>query len=182
MRKLLWLGMLAASLQGCASLSEDECRSADWREIGYQDGLAGYARARVEDHEKACNKIGIGVDRERYFRARESGIRTYCQPENAVRLGRNGNGYAGVCPPDQALEFERFYHAGRSVYEAARELDSLDSERRRLESRLAKTDKDEDKRRLRDELRSLDMRMRFARNNLHDREMWLERDFRYRMR
>lgn len=177
---LVLLCLLGLTLQSCATLSEDECRSADWREIGYRDGTAGYPRARIEDHEKACRKVGIGADRERYFRARESGLRVYCEPENAVRLGRNGNGYSGVCPPDMALNFERFYQAGRSVYDASRAVDNLDSERRRLEERLAKAGKDEDKRSIRNDLHHLDMRMRHARDNLHDREMRLEREYHYR--
>jgi hypothetical protein len=28
-------------LQGCATLGKDECKLADWRLIGYQDGVAG---------------------------------------------------------------------------------------------------------------------------------------------
>ncbi len=176
---LLWVFVVLV-LQGCATMSEDECRSADWREVGYRDGLAGYQRSRVESHEKACNKVGIGVDRETYFRSRERGIRQYCQPENGVLLGRKGAAYTGVCPPDLAPAFERYYEAGRSVYEAWREVENMESERHRLEKRLDKAGKDEERRRIRDDLHHLDRRMHRARDDLRAREAWLEGNYHYR--
>ena len=172
--------LLAVLLQGCATMSEDECRSADWREVGYRDGAAGYPRSRVESHEEACNKIGIGVARDDYFRSREKGLREYCRPENAVQLGRQGAGYAGVCPPDMAPAFERNYEAGRSVYEAWRRVENLEGERHQLEDRLRKAKKDEEKHQLRDQLHHLDFDMRRARDDLHLREIWLQSNYPYR--
>lgn len=162
------LALLA--LGGCATLSKKECLSADWREIGYRDGVAGYPRSRAEDHDKACREVGVGVERDVYFIAREEGLARYCEPANGYRIGIQGGGYAGVCPPQLAPEFEREYAQGRSVYEARQRLQALENESRQLETRLAKAQNDEERRSLRDALRRLDRELFRAREELRWRE------------
>ena len=44
--------VLLALLQGCATLDKDECMLADWRLIGYEDGVAGKSAAAVGEYRK----------------------------------------------------------------------------------------------------------------------------------
>lgn len=155
-----------ALLGGCASMSKEECRSADWREVGYHDGVKGLARSRVEDHAKACAEAGVGVDRQVYFEARERGIRQYCYPPNGMNVGRAGQGYGDVCPPDLEPAFLCQYQLGRAVYDAEQRISSLDSQQRSLEDRLRKADKDDERAKLRNQLRDLDRDLRRARDEL----------------
>ena len=62
------LAALAAG--GRATLSEDECRSADWNQIGRRDGLRGSPAARLEEHIGACSKLGIRPDAAQYTAGR----------------------------------------------------------------------------------------------------------------
>jgi hypothetical protein len=105
----------AALLGGCASLSEDQCRQADWMAIGQSDGYAGYAMTRLQDHTNACKKLGITPDPVAYSRGRQTGLRGYCTAPRGFTEGRTGNAYAGVCPPDLAPAFMAAYNDGRTV-------------------------------------------------------------------
>ena len=37
------LAVLLTALGGCAGMGADECRTADWRAIGYEDGVQGHS-------------------------------------------------------------------------------------------------------------------------------------------
>ena len=58
------VALLALLLCGCAGLSEAECRSADWYEIGFRDALA--LRPQDTVYADACAKYGVTVDSARY--------------------------------------------------------------------------------------------------------------------
>lgn len=162
----LLIASLAALLGGCASMSKDECRSADWREVGYHDGVKGLARSRVEEHTEACAEAGVAVDRKAYFEARDRGILQYCYPPNGMNVGRSGESYRDVCPPNIEPAFLYQYRLGYAVYAAEQRVSQLDSEQHSLESQLRKADKDTDRAKLRDRLRDLDGELRRARDEL----------------
>ena len=61
--------LLAVSLAGCAGvtqLSENQCRGADWYQVGERDGLSG-APARIETYAYQCDKHSVQVARDRYM-------------------------------------------------------------------------------------------------------------------
>lgn len=117
-QRVLVAGLILASLAlgGCASMSESECRTVDWRTIGYEDGVAGYSGDRIAQHRKACAKHGVTADLTLYRSGRDQGLREYCRPENGFRLGSNGGGYSGVCPAELSGAFVDAYESGRQLY------------------------------------------------------------------
>ncbi|MDH5469903.1 MAG: DUF2799 domain-containing protein, partial [Gammaproteobacteria bacterium] len=46
-------------LQGCATLNKEECVVADWRLIGYQDGVAGKSASTVGGYRKDCAEYAV---------------------------------------------------------------------------------------------------------------------------
>ena len=58
-RRLTSAMALFAALAGCATLSETECRTGDWGQIGYNDGSVGNKRDIIGEHDKACAR-GVG--------------------------------------------------------------------------------------------------------------------------
>src|SRR5690625_7945360 len=74
-------GLLILPVSACATLSEGECLTADWYEIGQQDGRSGHERSRLHDHRKACAKHAVTPDETAYFAARDDGLRLYCTRE-----------------------------------------------------------------------------------------------------
>jgi hypothetical protein len=89
------MGITAAALGACSTMSESECRTVDWRTIGYEDGVGGYSGDRISVHRKACAKYGVSTDLAAYQAGRDDGLREYCQPANGFRVGSHGNEYTG---------------------------------------------------------------------------------------
>jgi hypothetical protein len=117
-------------LGGCASgLSKDECQTADWGTIGYEDGLRGHASDRIGVHRVACAKHQVAPNLAAYAEGRERGLLEYCQPRNGFRAGLNGHAYANVCPRLSEPTFVDAYRQGREIHDARSDL-------RRTQSRL----------------------------------------------
>ena len=103
-------------LQGCATLDKDECMLADWRLIGYQDGVAGKSAAAVGEYREDCAKHAVVPDLDAYRAGREEGLQQYCKADNGYRLGNAGRGLAAVCPTALEDDFRDAYNAGRKLY------------------------------------------------------------------
>ncbi len=166
-RACLILPVLAATLiAGCETMSKEECVSADWYQVGYKAGQEGRERSHIEYVAESCAKAGIIPDRELYFAGRDEGLREYCSPSHAFSLGINGGYYNAVCPPETSRAFESYYDEGRQIYDARQYVNNLEAERHNLEHQLDDARSDEDKRKIRDRLETLDERLHSARDKL----------------
>lgn len=139
----------ACSLSGCASLSENECRGADWESIGYRDGSQGHNAGRLADHSAACAEYGIKTDRELYEQGRLRGLELFCTGSNALRLGRQGYSYSGVCPLSLEPQFSRGYELGRQLHDMdvhmqnlRTQIQAVQTELKREEPPLKEADRD----------------------------------------
>lgn len=168
--------LVGALMSGCDTMTPDECKTANWSDIGLRDGAAGKPISLLEDRAKACSKAGTGIDSGGYIAGRERGLRTFCRLENAAPLGLNGTAYAGVCPAPLDFEFRRRHQAGFAVYTLRNEISGFDSRSDRLQRKLreadsdeskqlAASDKDDERKRIR---REFDERRRHLRNELRD--------------
>lgn len=178
--------LIALALAGCATMSPEECRFANWSDVGQRDGLEGQPLTLLNARITDCTEAGVRVDGNAYLKGREDGLKTYCRLENAVVVGLNGGRYEGVCPAQIDAEFRRRFEVGHNVYASQAEVARLDSRMQSLEQRLRRLDHDEDKRlrdaskeedrrrirrdidderrHIRDELRDLDYNLRRARD------------------
>jgi hypothetical protein len=167
------VAVLAATalLGGCASLSEGECRTADWYELGRRDGEDGRPRARFHDHTEACADYGIQPHRAAYFSGREEGLASYCTPRNGYREGRDGNKYREVCPRGAERGFLRAYERGKSIHEVEEKLDTIDNAIERKEYRLDDDDRTpEEREALRDSIEELNREYRRVSRHLIELE------------
>ena len=117
--KPLFIGVILALLtllQGCATLDKDECMLADWRLIGYQDGVAGKSAAVVGEYREDCAKHAVVPDLDAYRAGRVEGLQQYCKADNGYRLGNAGRGFAAVCPTVLEGDFRDAYNTGRQLY------------------------------------------------------------------
>lgn len=169
------VGLLAATLSGCASMTPEECLTANWHEQGLRDGMNGEPRAYIEEHRKACSKVGVVPDARQYELGRAEGIRQYCTPQNGREQGRRGRSYQRSCPPELEGPFLEEYRAGRRVYDAEKRVEWLVSEQRTKESELSRAKDDETRERIRRKLRDLDYQLRSARDQLSYEERRLYR-------
>jgi len=128
-------------ISGCATgLSKEECQTADWRTIGYEDGVQGRSESRISAHRKACAEYGVALQLEDYRHGREEGIARYCQPGNGYHQGRSGRKYAGVCPAVLEPAFLQAYRDGRSLYELEADIRQLSKKLTYQRNRLADID------------------------------------------
>ncbi|MGB5259255.1 MAG: DUF2799 domain-containing protein [Gammaproteobacteria bacterium] len=102
--------------QGCATLNKDECKVADWRLIGYQDGVAGKSGSAIGTYRKDCAEYAVVPDLDAYQAGRAEGLEEYCKADNGYRLGHSGKGYATVCPSGLEPGFRAAYNQGREIY------------------------------------------------------------------
>lgn len=172
-----WLLLSALGLlPACATLDQDECRNANWYNVGASDGRQGEPVGLLDKHRKACAKYAIQPREEEYLAGRGAGLREYCQIDNAFVAGLNGRSYQGVCPPPTDLAFRRYNAAAYEVYRLRREIVSVDDRlydrERRLEDRKQSL---EERHRLRDEIRDLDRRRDQLRSELRTAELILDR-------
>ena len=142
---LVTTGLLAtlATLSGCSTMSAKECVAADWRTVGYEDGVSGYSGDRIGDYRKSCAKHGITPDLAQYQNGREQGLREFCKPVNGFRVGARGRAYDGVCPAGLDAPFMEAYESGRQLYSlrsrvnsTASQISSMKAESEQLEANM----------------------------------------------
>lgn len=168
MLRLVPLIALIVLLNGCASMSKEQCLTANWLDQGFQDGRNGQTLTRLEDHRKACEKVGVIPDRSLYLEGRDQGITHYCTAENGLRQGRNGKPYLNSCPAHLQHEFLIAYEQGRELYNAEKRVNDLDYEVSELEQSIRDEDDKKQRRRLRQDLRDLDRELQRARDDKRD--------------
>jgi outer membrane murein-binding lipoprotein Lpp len=131
MKALLGCSVLASMmLAGCAShtLGRDECRTVDWRTLGYEDGVAGRSGEQIGRHRQSCAEHGVAPDLDAYRAGRAEGLREFCQPRNGYRAGASGQAYYDSCPPDLAPAFVAAYDQGRELYTHERRVYDADED------------------------------------------------------
>ena len=119
-------------LSGCATLSEDQCLAGDWTRIGFQDGSKGRGLSIFDKHTEACAEYGIAPQKSAWLTGREQGLRVYCTPNNAYKIGRRGTQIAPYCRPDEEIAMAPAYEHGRRYYEISRDIAELRREEDRL--------------------------------------------------
>lgn len=148
--KRLWMGVLvvggAALLTSCASMSPEECKAANWYEVGQRDGLNGEPLSYVNTRAEDCGKAGVAINTQAYQQGRDLGLRTYCRIDNAIPLGLNGGSYAGVCPPAIDAVFRLRFQTARAVHDLRNDVHSLDERTESLERRLRELNHGEERR------------------------------------
>jgi len=144
-----WLPLALITLigAGCASMDPDECRRANWSEVGYRDGLNGAHPSRIAAYHEDCGKVGIRPDEQAWVSGHMRGIPIFCTPENGLRAGADGHSYTqGACPPHLEAAFMNRYRVGRDIHDARQRVSSLDSQIRSVEGDLRKRDLPEQRR------------------------------------
>ena len=135
-RVVLGVGFLSLGLASCAVMSPQECKLANWREIGLIDGMAGKPMHIFEERRGDCAEANVTADTHDYLVGREQGLRTYCQMSNALQIGLRGESYQGVCPAAIDSEFRRRHDIGYDVHRLRGVLAQLESRHAALEKGL----------------------------------------------
>ncbi len=99
---------------GCTSLYQVDCGSADWFNVGFNDGTNGMQPSRLAEHKMACEKSNNLFDTDSYRLGHENGLERYCTTESGLVAGLSGRAYRGVCAEDSEKSFLSGYLLGSS--------------------------------------------------------------------
>ena len=102
-------------LQGCATMDESDCLSADWNQIGFRDGSRGLETSMMDSRASDCQKHNIGIDRNRYLSGHTEGLNDFCVASNGYRKGIEKVEYNYVCPANSEGPFLQEYIRGLNV-------------------------------------------------------------------
>ena len=102
------------------------------------------------------------------------GIQSFCSERKGFELGSQGQAYRYVCPPEFEAEFRAGWENGRVLYEYESKIISLQNQLGHLERKIQKKEKelyagnltDEQRNKVRSDLRNLDMKFRDASREL----------------
>lgn len=158
MFKIIGLIFVGVLLGGCESMSESECRTADWGRVGFKDGAAGVAEQRLAAYTDDCGKIGVRPNAQAYRQGWDAGIKRYCTASNGWRAGTDGQeNKAQVCVGQAGeAEFSRYLDAGLQVYRTQQQIQDNTREIDRLQKLLTNSKNDDERRRIRRQLQSID--------------------------
>jgi len=112
-------------LNSCATLNKDECRNANWKLIGFEDGSRGLSASRIGQHRSACAKYGITPDLNLYNKGRAEGLHKYCVPDIAYQAGKQDQQYTGTCFGYNEQAFIHAFRQGKKLYSAKINLQDL---------------------------------------------------------
>lgn len=110
-------------LSGCATMKKDECLTVSWYEMGFEDGIKGYATSRIAKHRKACAKYGITADLDQYLKGHAKGVLQYCTGHQGYLQGLSGRQFNEICRGSAGQEFLQGYDTGRKIYLFEREIE-----------------------------------------------------------
>jgi hypothetical protein len=71
--------VLAVFLGSCASLSESECRSTNWYQLGKRDGEIYASRGMIDQYTHRCAAFGVKPDEAAYMTGWDDGNMEYRQ-------------------------------------------------------------------------------------------------------
>lgn len=132
-------------LSGCASMSIEECKTANWTRIGEQDGIKGQG-SQLAQHYKACQKASIIPNQQEYEVGLKRGMQYYCAPERIFENALKGQGNYQYCELNQHQVLAPYYEIAHQYYTSQKELDQIerkleDSKQRLLDPKLSEKDK-----------------------------------------
>lgn len=104
--------LLVIFISGCASLSQSECISANWYDLGAQNALSGKKSNYVAEHTKACDEYAISPDFTLYKLGWLNGQSQFCNAASGWRFALKGGYYKNTCTRYNERDFLAGYRLG----------------------------------------------------------------------
>lgn len=162
------LAALVVLASGCASMSEEQCKVADWHRVGLDDGAAGESPSRIASYSEDCAKAGVRPNPDAWRAGYAVGLQSFCTAHGGWRAGTAGASDKGSrctgLPRD--AEYRRYFAAGMEVYRTEQRLKQSTDESRRLEREIGRSKDDAQVRSMRARLRDLDREQAYLRGVL----------------
>ncbi len=134
--KIIPYVLLLLMAGGCATLDKSECREADWKIIGLEDGASGHPLSYIGNHRRACAEYGIKPDLALYELGHANGLKRFCTADNGFSQGRAGRSYNNVCPAALRGQFLAGYDTGRELHALSSDIERMQEDVRTMQSEL----------------------------------------------
>lgn len=105
-------------LSSCSVMSVEECKTADWKEVGYKDGSNGLSKQRFSEYISACKEGHVKPNQITYDIGYHEGLKTYCTPQNIFNKSLEGKGGYRSCPAEKQVILREYYDVGNHYYKA----------------------------------------------------------------
>ena len=122
MKNSLTLAALTVLLSGCAAMSVEQCKTANWFKVGEKDGSAG-RDMRLDRYYSSCQKANIVPNQSLYEQGYQQGLGYYCRPETIFNEALLGRGDFRVCPIEKRESLRMYYQVAHDYYVADAEFD-----------------------------------------------------------
>lgn len=176
--KILSTICLSLLFSGCAAMSVDECKTANWTAVGEKDGSNGRER-RLNQYYKACSEANIIPNQSQYDQGYRKGLDYYCQPDMIFHEALKGKGLYQVCPVETRTKLRPFYDSASRYYMAENEYNSYQTNLKDYTDKAYNTKlKPEERERYRNLLKQLQQDASRITTNYHDAIRDLEK-FKY---
>ena len=104
--------MASLFITGCASISQEECRTASWEALGVRDATYKHYNS-FERYNEECRKYGIESDKSKYDIGFAKGLEQLCTFQNGYLIGNNGEILPQMCPKELQDRFVQGYIEGQ---------------------------------------------------------------------
>lgn len=133
--RLVSLVVFSVLISGCATMSKEECKVANWKNVGFNDGASGEA-VLLADHAESCAKTGITPNRTLYMQGYVEGEKNYCTYDNGLIAGEENKYIGDVCKkPGLKAPFNDGYLQGKKRYAKKQEINLKREELGQLDKR-----------------------------------------------
>ncbi len=134
--KKVALIILACSLSSCATMSSKECKTANWKSVGFSDASKGRP-VQLSDHRDACAEVQVKPNSVLYMSGYNAGSRQFCNYQSGLRFGKKGRSASNICSSaPQRNEFFRGYDKGKRIYTIDKKISRKENERRNVEKKI----------------------------------------------
>ncbi len=128
---------IALALSGCATLDQAGCLNADWRTLGFEDGLKGRNESYISHYRQDCAKHGVIPNLDSYRAGHYEGSQQFCTTKNGFLQGMDNFTYQNSCPAANKEAFMLGYREGQRVYQAKSTLDKARTEHKQITNELS---------------------------------------------
>lgn len=135
MKFILTFIALSVLVNGCSTLSKEECQHKDWFSTGFSDSMRGITQPKISKYQAQCSEHGVKIESSKYLKGYESGLESYCTRSNGELAGSQGRGAHLRCEQINP-EYQMGYSLGLEKYKAKKELRDKEKERKKLEANL----------------------------------------------
>ena len=122
MNKISLLVGFTILLSGCAAMSVEQCKTANWFNVGEKDGAAG-RESRLDKYYSSCQKANIVPNQKLYEQGYQKGLGYYCRPETIFNEALEGRGDFRICPLYKRESLRIYYQVANGYYQANSEFD-----------------------------------------------------------